>query len=109
MSTLFGKFEEVRNATSSASASSSTSETQEVIVRSMSGVIQGAYGPFRNVEISGGLKFAIDERRISGTEFFRTNCTATLTLSAYSKNGVEKIVPSNLSISAPDGAFVTRK
>lgn len=97
------------NALQSASVNeSSASESSEITVAAMSAPINGKFGAFRQITFNGAT-YNIDDNKCHNTSFFRPNCKASLTLQQYkNKEGVLKVIVSNLSFILPDGVAVLR-
>jgi len=88
--------------------SKSKSEVVNTTLVSLSGVINGEYGPYRLFECPEG-KFIVDDNRVSNATIFRPNCNASITVSQYTNSdGEEKTVISALQIHIPEksGVFV---
>lgn len=87
-----------------ASASTSSSESHEVVITSISAPIAGKFGAFRQF-IMNGNKFNIDDNRVSNLQVMKPNAKAVITINQYvNKEGDEKTVISGLSFVLPEGS-----
>jgi hypothetical protein len=103
-------FSQLAPASASTSASTSTVESSEVIIQTLSAPIAGKYGSFRQFSI-GGTTFNIDDSRLQNSQVFRPNCKATITIQQYTnKDGILKTIIAGLNIHLPDasGLFIMR-
>jgi hypothetical protein len=108
MSNLFSA---LKTAAEKASTSTSTSESIEITVSSLSAPINGKFGPYRQFKLSDGTTLNVDDARITNVNVFKPNSKATLTMNQYvNKDGVEKTVISQLCIELPtaSGLFIMR-
>jgi len=97
-------------ASSSASASTSTTESIEVVVGSLSAPISGKFGMFRQFTMNGNT-YNIDDSRVFNVNVFKPNNKATLTMQQYTnKAGETKTVIAGLNIHIPEasGLFIMR-
>jgi hypothetical protein len=95
---------------STTSASTSTSESVEVTISSISAPINGKFGHFRQFTMN-GAKYNVDDSRVFNIQVAKPNAKAVLTINQYvNKDGEEKTVVSALSFVLPEasGLFVMR-
>lgn len=87
----------------STSASSSVTESIEVVIGTLSAPIAGKYGSFRQFTMN-GQSYNVDDSRVINASVFKPNCKATITLQQYTnKEGIEKIIVAGLNIHLPEG------
>ena len=88
----------------STSASTSVTESVEVVISSLSAPISGKYGNFRQFSMN-GENYNCDDSRCFNVNVFKPNCKATLTLQQYTdKEGIVKTVIAGLNIHLPEGS-----
>lgn len=82
--------------------STSKSEVVNTTLTSLSGVINGKYGPYRIFQCPEG-KFIVDESKISNAALFRPNSSASITVTEYTNSsGEEKVIISALQLHVPE-------
>lgn len=88
----------------STSASTSVTESIEVVIATLSAPIAGKFGNFRQFTMN-GQSFNVDDSRVQNAQIFRPNNKATLTLQQYTnKDGGLKTIVAGLNIHLPEGS-----
>jgi hypothetical protein len=86
------------------STSTSTTESVEVTIQTLSAPISGKFGNFRQFTMN-GESYNVDDSRVFNTNVFKPNSKATLTIQEYiNKEGVEKTIVAGLNIHLPEGS-----
>ena len=94
----------------STSATTTVTESIEVVISTLSAPIAGKYGNFRQFTMN-GQPYNVDDSRVQNAQVFRPNTKATLTLQQYTnKAGEEKTIVAGLNIHLPEGSglFIMR-
>ena len=80
-------------------------ETVDTKLLTLTGVINGKYGPFRQFSCAEGT-FNIDEKNVTNSRLFKPSCDATITVKQYTNStGEEKTVIAGLTIHIGNGVL----
>lgn len=107
MSSLLGS---LKTSSASTSASDIKTESIEVVVGTLSALIDGKFGKFRQFTMN-GQSYNVDESRVQNAIVFKPNAKATLSIQQYTNAKAEvKTVIAGLLFHLPEGSglFIMR-